>query len=177
MNVLQRGGSSGSLVVADGKRQQGKDLSGAEGDADIDHPNKPVIRGILMKWSAKERGQMLDPCDGEPCNPVNDGLGTGRFGQPKVMAQHAKNSRNGSKADTRRKEEFQSDLNHLRLGAEDWHFVLLFLLFQLCLIFLCLGFISIAFTPEPGSLFAKIAILIPTTNSLCLPLLSAFVCL
>ena len=46
---------------------------------------------------------MLDPGDGEPGDPINDGLGTGRFGQSKVMAQHAKNSRNGSKADARHK--------------------------------------------------------------------------
>ena len=138
-----------------------------------------------MKRSATERGRMLDPCDGEPCDPINDGLGTGRFGQSKslpwtrsrVMAQHAKNSRNGSKADARRKEELQSNSHNFRLGTEDRHLVLLFHLFQPGLTFLCLCFISIAFTFNPGILFTKIPALIPTTNGLCLPLFSAFVCL
>jgi hypothetical protein len=91
------------------------------------------------------------------------------------MAQHAKNSRNGSKADARHKEELQSNSHNLRLGTEDRHLVLLFHLFQPCLIFLCLGFISIAFAFNPGILFTKIPVLISTTDRLCFPMFSAFV--
>ncbi len=80
--------------------------------------------------------RMLVACNGQPHDPVNDGLRARRLCQSEESAQNAKNSRHGSETDARRKEELQSDMNKLDLAADGRCLFLVFYLFPLCLIFL-----------------------------------------
>jgi hypothetical protein len=78
---------------------------------------------------------MLDTCDGQPGDPVNNGLRARCFCQSKVFAQNSKNPGHCSKPDTSYKEELQSNENNILLAANDWNYSLAFSLLQLLSIF------------------------------------------
>ncbi len=155
------------------ERQYSKNLPCTECNADVDHPQKAVGKRITTNLTPNQMSHVLDTRDGQPGDPVNNGLRARCFCQSELFAKNSKNSRHCSEPDTSYKEKLESDKNNIHLAANDWNFSLAFSLLQLLLSFLNLFFQAISLFFNTSKLFPKITLVVCTSACFSLPLLSA----
>jgi len=123
------------MVMTHVERQYSKNLPGTKCNAGVDYPKKTVGKRITANLTPNQMSHVLDTCDGQPGDPVNNGLRARYFCQPKVFAQNSKNPGHCSEPDTSYKKELQSNENNIHLAANDWNHCLAFSLFQFLSIF------------------------------------------
>ena len=150
--------------------QNGQYLTRAKSDGDIDDPDEAIGEGIGAQGDFRPLGSILEASDGEPRDPVDDGLRAGGFGETQGRGQHGQDSAHGPKTNASLHKELEADLDQIdftqavrqggTLGAE----IGLGLLGSF-LIGISLPFDTLKF-------FAQVAIVVGPAGGFLLPLLS-----
>src|SRR5712692_4116507 len=70
----QREGAGSALMVLGINGQDGQDFTQAQATTAIDHPYDAVVTGFLAQMAAPKGAGRVETHDGEPADPIDDGL-------------------------------------------------------------------------------------------------------
>jgi len=153
------------------ERYNGDNLARAQGNAEIDHPDQAVRKGGLAQREAPKGTGRVDAHDGEPDDPVDNGLWARRFVDAQGQSQEREDARDSPKANACLSKELQSHVDHIDLGHGDEAMQLGLKLTQVGLsLFERLGG-PVVLRLEASVLFALVALLLTSLLGFVFPLI------
>src|SRR5712692_12114461 len=104
------------MMVMDINGQDGQDFTHAQANTAIDHPDEAVGKGGLAQREAPKGAGRVETHDGEPDDPMDDGLRARLFVDAQGQSQESEDARDRAKANASDEKELESQGDHVDLG-------------------------------------------------------------
>src|SRR5712692_3831670 len=160
------------MMVMDINGQDGQDFTCAQANTAIDHPDEAVGKGGLAQREAPKGAGRVETHDGEPEDPIDDGLRARRFVDAQGQSQESEDARDGAKANASVEKKLESQGDHVDLGYGGESMELGLELTQVGLRRLEGGGDSVALRLEASALFALVTLALAALLGFVFPLIS-----
>jgi hypothetical protein len=116
MDPREREGAGSALRVMGLNGQDGHDFPWAQANTAIDPPEEAGGKGGLAQREAPKGAGRVETHDGEPDDPLDDGVRARRFVDAQGQSQESEDARDGAKANARDEKKLESQGEHVDLG-------------------------------------------------------------